>query len=289
MNKGLRRQIELPSVPGRAVRRGPLVDKRLQGPVQPPTPTLPPGMVMPFAGAVAPIGWLLCDGSAVGRQQYSALFAMIGTTYGAGDGYRTFNLPNLLGRVIAGVDAGQTEFAALAQTGGEKVHTTTLAEMPIHGHTVTVDANNFNSAGPNDNLSDWPNNNTSDGGSGTTNWQSDTHADYQHWHGARIGNVGYNYALSHAHHDRGGFASEAPWEDERQPGGTIPVNVDTVDTNHYHNTGPHTHTMANHAHPLKNHWHNVNHAHTNSVTTSGGSAAHNNLQPYMTMQYLIKT
>lgn len=51
------------------------------------------GMVMAFAGTSAPAGWLKCDGSAISRTTYAALFNVIGTTYGAGDGSTTFNLP----------------------------------------------------------------------------------------------------------------------------------------------------------------------------------------------------
>ena len=63
----------------------------------------PAGMVTPFAGKTAPSGWLKCDGSAVSRTRYAALFAAIGTLYGAGDGSTTFNLPNLTGRVPFGM------------------------------------------------------------------------------------------------------------------------------------------------------------------------------------------
>lgn len=64
----------------------------------------PPGAYMPYAGATAPTGWLLCAGQAVSRTTYAALFAAIGTTHGAGDGSATFNLPDLRGRVPAGKD-----------------------------------------------------------------------------------------------------------------------------------------------------------------------------------------
>ena len=53
------------------------------------------GIVSRFAGSVIPSGWLLCNGAPVSRTTYSALFAVIGTTYGAGDGSTTFNLPNI--------------------------------------------------------------------------------------------------------------------------------------------------------------------------------------------------
>jgi microcystin-dependent protein len=69
----------------------------------------PVGLLAPFAGASAPSGWLLCDGSAVSRTTYAPLFAVIGTTYGAGDGSTTFNLPDM--RAASPVGAGtSTQF-----------------------------------------------------------------------------------------------------------------------------------------------------------------------------------
>ena len=70
----------------------------------------PTGAINAYSGSIAPTGWLLCDGAAVSRATYSDLFALIGTTYGAGNGTSTFNLPNLKGRVIVGLDSSQTEF-----------------------------------------------------------------------------------------------------------------------------------------------------------------------------------
>ncbi len=63
---------------------------------------MPAGMLAPFAGTVAPGGWLLADGSAVSRDDYVRLFTAIGTTYGIGNGSTTFNVPDLRGRVAAG-------------------------------------------------------------------------------------------------------------------------------------------------------------------------------------------
>lgn len=62
-----------------------------------PTTTIPVGTISPYAGTLAPANWLLCDGSAVSRTTYSALFAVISTTYGVGDGSTTFNLPEFVG------------------------------------------------------------------------------------------------------------------------------------------------------------------------------------------------
>ncbi|WON82301.1 MULTISPECIES: phage tail protein [Chromobacterium] len=65
-----------------------------------------PGMVAHFAMPYTPPGWLKCDGSLVSRGTYPGLFAVIGTTYGAGDGSTTFNLPDLRGEFIRGWDYG---------------------------------------------------------------------------------------------------------------------------------------------------------------------------------------
>jgi microcystin-dependent protein len=96
----------------------------------------PPGTVVAFAGTTAPHGWLLCDGSAVSRTTYAALFAITQITYGGGDGINTFNLPDARGRVIlgAGAGAGLTS-RIMGQTLGEETHTLDIAEMPSHSHS----------------------------------------------------------------------------------------------------------------------------------------------------------
>lgn len=68
---------------------------------------VPTGAVLSFAMSTAPTGFLACNGSAVSRSTYAALFAAIGTTYGAGDGSTTFNLPDLRGEFIRGFDNGR--------------------------------------------------------------------------------------------------------------------------------------------------------------------------------------
>ena len=76
---------------------------------------MPAGVIVPFAGTTVPAGYLLCDGSAVSRTTYADLFAAIGTTYGAGDGNSTFNLPDLQNRFIEGGTAGLVHSAGLPQ------------------------------------------------------------------------------------------------------------------------------------------------------------------------------
>jgi microcystin-dependent protein len=97
--------------------------------------TTPIGSIMPFGSAVAPSGYLNCDGSAVSRTTYAALFAVINTTFGAGDGATTFNLPDLRGRGAIGSGQGATlTNRALGAIGGEEAHTLTVPEMPSHTH-----------------------------------------------------------------------------------------------------------------------------------------------------------
>lgn len=64
---------------------------------------IPPGSVFPYAGASAPSGWLICDGSAVSRTTYAGLFAVLSTSHGSGDGSTTFNVPDYRGQFMRGI------------------------------------------------------------------------------------------------------------------------------------------------------------------------------------------
>ena len=114
-----------------------------QGPAGTDGEALPAGSIVQWGSNAIPTNWLLCDGSAVSRSTWSSLFAAIGTTYGAGNGTTTFNLPNLQGRVAVGRDSSQTEFDVLGKTGGAKTHTLTIAEMPSHTHTQNAHNHGF--------------------------------------------------------------------------------------------------------------------------------------------------
>ena len=91
---------------------------------------------MAFAEGSTPSGWLLCDGSEVNRTgTYADLFALIGTTYGVGNGSSTFNLPDLRGLTVVGEGTGDGLTArTLAATGGEEAHQITTGEMASHTH-----------------------------------------------------------------------------------------------------------------------------------------------------------
>lgn len=101
----------------------------------------PVGTVDMYAGTTAPGGWLICNGQAISRTVYAALFAVIGTTFGSGDGSTTFNVPNLEGRF----PIGKNGTYALGATGG-------AATINLqHTHTMGY-GDNANNAGGTGNI-----------------------------------------------------------------------------------------------------------------------------------------
>jgi len=94
------------------------------------------GLITPFAGAAAPIGWLLCQGQAVSKTTYAALYAVIGANAFGADTASDFYLPNLQGRVPVGVSTSDTDFDR-ADVGGVKSVTLTAAQSGLVGHNHT--------------------------------------------------------------------------------------------------------------------------------------------------------
>jgi microcystin-dependent protein len=190
---------------------------------------IPAGVISQFAGGNAPSGYLLCTGGAVSRTTYADLFAVIGTTYGAGNGSTTFNLPNLQGRVPVGWDPSQPEFDVMGETGGAKTHTLTSAEMPPHGHSFSA---NTNTTGAHEHEIEGPAGHTlaTNFGGGTLS------STFAFSPSAVNANAGYGA--------RRWFATSS---------------------------GNHFHTFSG------------------NTAATGNGGAHNNLQPYITLQYIIKT
>lgn len=201
---------------------------------------LPPvGYVSSYAGSTAPVGFLLCDGSAVSRADYDALFNVIGETYGPGDGSTTFNVPNLKGRVVVCEDGADTDFDTLGETGGSKTHTLTIPEMPSHNHNGLTQ-----SAG------------------------THTHA---------ITDPGHIHTITDPGHSHSGVPNQS----------STALNGASNNTGNGANTGTSTTgiTINNNTTGITNQ--NAG-AHQHIIDSQGGDQPHNNLQPYIVLNYLIK-
>ena len=96
------------------------------------------GAIKPWTKATAPAGYVLCDGAAISRTDYADLFAVISTTYGAGNGSTTFNVPNLQGKTPQGYDGSTYNLAA---TGGANTVTVAVTNNQAVSATSTVTNN----------------------------------------------------------------------------------------------------------------------------------------------------
>lgn len=210
----------------------------------------PTGSISQYGGASAPTGWLLCDGQELSIASYTALYNVLTTNgtvfpYGAntngsgGAGSTHFRVPNLKGRVAVGRDSGQTEFDVLGESGGAKTHTLTTAEMPSHGHSVSL-----NAAGS----------------------HSHTVSDGAHVHTIPSRQSPNTNAHSHS----GSRLAEAPSNGD--------ANDDISTISGAYGDGSHSHTVSTAA----------DHNHTVNQSNAGSGSAHNNLQPYIVLNYIIK-
>lgn len=229
------------------------------------TQILPSGMIVPFAGDTAPSGWLMCDGASKSRSAYPGLFSVISTTYGSVDGL-SFNLPDMTGRIPVGKSA-DTEFNDLGETGGVKSVTLTGQQSGIAAHTHTVNSNT--------------------GVSGTNNTPGYTidagNAYHSHGTGAETANHAHTTGFRTASVATGSYTRALVASDATYTG-TNTYGTSGVNANHAHNTDA---QYATHSHTLTNNGHTHNVVIDNTSNTSA-STAHTNLQPYITLNYIIK-
>jgi microcystin-dependent protein len=219
-------------------------------------------MITAFAGSTAPTNWQLCYGQTLSRTTYAALFAVISTTYNTGGEAGTdFRLPDLRGRTVAGLDnMGGTDANRLSTanvlgtTTGTETVTLATTDIPSHGHTPTVTNNAVTS------------------GAGSN-----------HSHGNSLTGTTTFAANGHAHTQQSSFTSAYSVGNgfKYTEGETVVQNtVGTFGNNTAASVGISNAGEASH-----------NHSVTSNVTVSnantGGGGAHNNMQPTMTINYII--
>ena len=104
----------------------------------------PVGTILPYGGAASPTGWLLCEGQEVLRSDYPELFSVIGTSFGAGDGATTFNLPDMRDRAAMGATTGHVLGAVEEDSMKSHTHTMTHTHSFTPAGTVSAHAHGLN-------------------------------------------------------------------------------------------------------------------------------------------------
>ena len=252
---------------------------------------LPAGVITQYGAASAPTGWVLCQGQALSRTNplYSRLFTAISTTYGAGDGTTTYNVTKMQGRIPVGRDSTQTEFDALAETGGSKTTALITANLPSHQHGVgTIVPNTIadHLHGVGTILPD--NSVVHNHGVGTI--LPDTIANHVHAHTLAIA----SHSISRV--TGTGSANYIPNGASNSPSGTLNLSHTisgsiTADGGHTHTMsgstadgGVHSHTMAGSTALGGGHTHTM----SGSTALEGSGTSFNNLAPYIVVNYIIK-
>ena len=201
-------------------------------------------------------GYLIANGASLLKSDYPELFAIIGTTYGSSDSNH-FNLPDLRGRTVVGVKSDDSDFASLGKTGGAKSVTLTVNQIPSHTHTFTGTSST-----------------TASSGAHTHTFSGTTSSNGAHTHEIKTNNTHW-LSVSVPGNDSGAHFG---FEDVTTAPGAIFSAA---------SAGAHTHTYSGTTSGASsNHTHTVTPTGTNANT--GGGQAHNNLQPYISLKYIIK-
>lgn len=236
--------------------------------------TIPVGVINAYYGTTAPTGWLLCDGAAI-PARYTALIALVGA-----------NTPNLKGKVVVGVNAAETEWDVLAETGGAKTVTIASGNLPTHTHTVDHDHANATSTAGSSHDHGLTNHNHG-GGTGVHG-----HTVNSHNHGGGTG--------VHGHTVQGawvdGSGTDVGGTNRRRHAVGVNSNNPTTDSVGVGNTfeSPGTDSVGQgntgQGGADASHTHDLNLPNFTGSSGDGGFAgtAITNLQPYIALSYIIK-
>jgi microcystin-dependent protein len=224
-----------------------------------PTSSTPIGLVSPYAGVAAPVGWLICDGTAYDQTLYPDLFLAIGSTYNNASGQPSpaagfFRVPDLRSRVPIGVGTGIGRVArTLASSGGQETRQIASANLPTHQHAIDHDHPNTTSTGDSVNHTH----------GGTT-----ADINQNHTHG-----IGFSFFA----HAGGGVVTARP-----DGGNPLTYNSLTVSSGHNHNFGTGGHSTA--------HTHNTDIPNFVGNSGNGGFAntAIDIMNPTLGLNYIIK-
>jgi microcystin-dependent protein len=248
------------------------------------TPFLcPTGSILQYGGSSAPTGWVFCDGTSYARTgAMAALFAVIGTAFGAVDGTH-FTVPDLRGRVAVGVGTGSGLTArTLAATGGEETHVLVTGELASHTHAVGTLANSSESAHTH-----------GIGSYVAANESAHTHAAGTLATGAESGHT--HSAGSYTQQLGGVITTAAP----AAGAGVIGESNNATITGTSGGSSGHTHTVTGTSAAGSAHTHTLSgtsgagssHTHTisGSTASAGSDTGHNTMQPFLVLNCIIKT
>ena len=275
-----------------------------------------PGTIKALAHTAVDPGWLICDGRAVSRTVYAALFAVLGTTWGDGNGTTTFNLPKTNGRALFGADdLGGTAAnvltgtgglnGALGSSGGTQAVVLTAAQNANHTHTGTTGA-----AGGHDHGGTTNNGGGHDHGGATQNAGGHSHTGTTDSGGAHTHTGSTATAGSHTHNIK--YKLSGPVSGG--PDLFVVTQIDMAGANNNTDAaGDHTHSLTvdsggshqhnfttagvgDHAHGITAapaHSHTItaapDHTHTLTTSASGAGEAHPNVPPGLVVAFAIKT
>lgn len=226
---------------------------------------LPLGAIIAYPSSSVPgPSFSLCNGGLISKTTYKDLFGLIGYTYGGTDPNDLFNLPNIKGRTIVGFDGDDTAFKPLGKVGGEKDVTLGIDHMPGHGHTFSGNVGGiiyYNQGDISLNTSEAPKHkhNVKDGG-----------------HDHKFVGRGSEDALVGYFNQE--YVADDTWYEQITQPGYAAIQEDLA--------GEHTHTITINATSLPG----ISYQLSASGTTyqTGGNQSHNNLQPYIVLNYFIK-